>query len=211
MVRNELEEQFFEVALGVAIASFAVFLFVAALRVRAWKEFALRLDENAMEIPVRPFSRRETLKIPLVEIEQVSYAGSGAGPRLEVLTRGGLHLLPFRWFPDDVKPADVALRVHVRSQLARAQQTLEPAELAAIEATMLAGKSFGAFVVERLDEPPEVVATLDAKAEEDGLAQTLKGKGAKLYDCAERIRALREALERGFAAPVLPTAKAKAE
>lgn len=198
-------------ALGVAVVSFAVFLFVAALRVRGWKGFALRIDEKTVELPVRPLSRRETQTVPLEQIELVSYAASGAGPRLELLTRGGVYLLPYGWFPADVIPADVALRLHVRSQLARAQQALEPAELAAVEATMLAGKSFGAFVVERLDEPPEVLATLDAKSEEEGIAQTLKGKGAKLHDCAERIRALREALERGLAAPVLRTEKPKGE
>jgi hypothetical protein len=199
-------------ALGVAVISFAIFLFVAASRVRGWKEFSLRIDETHVELPARPLSRREMARVPLDQIEMVSYAMSGSqGPRLEILAGYSAHILPFRWFPEKTNPNDVALRLHVRSQLARAKQSLEPAELAALEATLLAEKSHGAFVVERLNEPPEVLATIDSKEEEESVAATLKGKGAKLYDCSARILALREALERGLAAPNLPPSKPSAE
>lgn len=195
-------------ALGVATVSFAAFLFYGALRVRAWDGFAVRVGERAVELPVRPLARRETARVSLEDIELVSYAASGRGPRLEILARGGFYVLPFAWFPAGAAPAELALRLHVRSQLARSRHDVSPAELAALEATMIAGKSFGAFVVERLGEPPEVVATLDRKEEEGDAAAALKGTGAKLYDCAARIRALREALERGLPAPALPAAPA---
>lgn len=199
-------------ALGVAVASFAVFLFFAAIRVKGWTSFQLRIGDESIEVPARPLSRRETAVLPFETIEMISYAFTGSqGPRLELLVREGVHVLPFRWFPAGINPADVALRLHVRSQLARAKQSLEPAKLAALEATLLAEKSFGAFVVERLGEPPEVVATIDSKDEEQPTAETLKGQGAKLYDCSTQIRALREALERGLAAPNLPPTKPAAE
>lgn len=195
-------------ALGVAVVSFALFLFFAAVRVRGWTGFELRIDDKEVVMPARPLSRREMAHVPLDSIEMISYAFTGSqGPRLELLVREAVHVLPFRWFPKSVNPSDIALRLHVRSQLARAHQDIEPAELAALEATLLAEKSFGAFVVERLGEAPEVVATIDSKEEEAKTAESLKGQGAKLYDCSVKINALREALERGFAAPKLPPSK----
>jgi len=191
--------------LGVAIIAFAAFLFYAAIRVRTWKEFSIRIDDKDVRIPARPLAQQQFDTVPLVSIEKISYAASGQGPRLEILSHHHFHILPFNWFPDGAEPAWLALRLHVRSQLARANQSLESGELAALERTMLDGKSFGAYVIEPLDGPPEVVATLDKKSEQEdeAIKEKIRGKGAKLYDCSERIRALREALERGLAAPVI--------
>jgi hypothetical protein len=191
--------------LGVTIIAFGAFLFYAAVRVRGWKEFAIRIAEKEVQFPARPLAQHRFDTVPLVSIEKISYAASGQGPRLEILSHHHFHILPFSWFPDGAEPAWLALRLHVRSQLARANQDLEPGELAALEQTMLDGKSFGAYVVETLDAPPEVVATLDAPAEQDdeALRAKVKGRGAKLYDCSVRIRALRDALERGLAAPLM--------
>lgn len=190
--------------LGVAIVAFAAFLFYAALKVRAWNEFSITIDEKDVRIPARPLAQQQFDTVPLVSIEKISYAASGQGPRLEILSHHHFHILPFNWFPDGAEPAWLALRLHVRSQLARANQALESGELAALEQTMLDGKSFGAYVIEPLDGPPEVLATLDEQEKDsEAIKDKIRGKGAKLYDCSERIRALREALERGLAAPVI--------
>ena len=190
--------------LGVTVVAFATFLFYAANRVRTWKDFSIRIDDKDVRIPARPLAQQQLDTVPLVSIEKISYAASGQGPRLEILSHHHFHILPFNWFPDGAEPAWLALRLQVRSQLARANQTLESGELAALEQTMLDGKSFGAYVIEPLDGPPEVIATLDEQERDsEAIKDKIRGKGAKLYDCSERIRALREALERGLAAPVI--------
>jgi len=198
-------------AIGASTLGFAFWITYAAIRIRGWKDFRVELDEDALLVPEKPLVRREMTRIPLTEIQMVSYAGTGDVPRIEILSRTGLTTLPFSWFPKTVSPSELGLRVHIRSQLARAREALEPAELAALEATMIAGKSYGAYVIERLGETPEIVATLDSSAEKEALAPDLKGKGAKLIDCSERIRALRDALERGLAAPSLLVTKSKSE
>jgi hypothetical protein len=191
-------------ALGAGTAGFALYLLWSALRVRGWKDFRIVLGDETIEVPMVPLLRRESVRLKLDEIEMVTYAASGDRPRIQILTRQGIWLVPFDWFEKGSSPVELALRIHVRSQLARAGQTLGAGELAALEATLIAGKSYGAFVVERLGEPPEVVATLDRASEKEAVADKLKGRGAKLYDCSERILALRDALERGLAAPSLP-------
>jgi len=197
--------------MGAAVTGLAMFVLMSAVRVRAWKDFHVELDDDALELPVEPLAKRTTLRIPYEEIEMVSYRGVGQRPRIEILARSGAYAIPFDWFPKSEKPTELGLRIHIRSQLARANEDVEAVELAALEATMLAGKSFGAFVVERLGQTPEVVATIDDPSEKQALSEDLKGRGARMVDCSHRIRALRDALERGLAAPSFSAQREKVE
>jgi len=198
--------------IAAGVLGFAAFLAWGAVRVKGWKDFGLRLSDREIEAPVRPLTRRATRTVPLEEIEMVSYAATGGGPRIIILARSDVLVLPFEWFPPEYPATEIALRIHVRSQLLRGGATLEPGELAAIEATMIAGKTGGALIVAPLDGPPEAIATYDDDAERARLEAEHKGRGAQTIDCSARIKALREGLERGLsyapgvreAAPEMP-------
>lgn len=196
-------------AIGSGTLGFALWVLWAALRVRGWSGFRLTLTDRTLELPMSPLWRRETVRVKLEDVELVSFAVTGERPRVQILTRGGLWLVPFAWFPRGSSPVELGLRVHVRSQLARAGTAPSAAKLAALEQTIIDGKGFGAYVSEPIGEAPRVLATLDDPSERDALAATIKGQGARLYDCSEEIRALRDALERGLAAPVLRSDKSK--
>jgi hypothetical protein len=193
-------------AIGAAIAGFSCWLAWGAMRVRRWKDFGLRLSDTEIEAPVRPLTQRRTHTLRLEDVEMVSYAGADGGPRMIVLARNDVLVLPFEWFPPEHPATEIALRIHIRSQLRRGGATMDALELAATEATMLAGKSYGALVVAPLDEPPEVLATFDSDEERARVEAEHKGRGARVVDCRERILALRDALERGLSAPTIPTA-----
>lgn len=187
--------------IGAAILGFAAWLAWGAARVRGWKDFGVRLSSTELEAPVRPLSRRETRTLGLEDVEMVSYAAAGGGPRMIVLAHQDVIVLPFEWFPPEHPATELALRVHVRSQLLRSKASLEADEIAATEATMLAGKAYGALVITPVGGAPEVVATFDSDEERDRVEAENKGRGARVIDCRQRIAALRDALERGLSAP----------
>lgn len=191
-------------ALGAGTLGFSCFLVWAALRVRGWRAFGLRLSQAELELPIRPLTSRRTRTVAIEDIELVSYAVSGPGARIVLVARDAVFALPFRWFPPEHPAAEIALRIHVRSQLRRAGTEVEDAELAAIEAAMLDGKAYGALVAVPVRGEPEVVATFDSEEERARAQTTYAARGARTIDCRERILALRDALERGLTAPALP-------
>jgi hypothetical protein len=187
----------FLIGMAGALFGVALFWFWAARRIAGWKGFLLRLDAESLSVPLRPFYRHASQSIPLAEVLRVDLVAAEGVPTLVLVTQVGTHRFPTAWFPEETPAAELAMRVLVRTTLAKRRAGRELGELAAVEAALGAEKDYGAVVRVGEDGVPEILELLGSaedreRAEREGMLRT---KGARLYVVGEEVRAVRETVE----------------